>query len=74
MSVVQGGIMMDLALSLGPQPRRDEYGLRINHAKLRRSEMHFDVPDLAVIPAGLIRALRATPGSLDAYAAPLSLV
>ncbi len=24
MSVVQGGIMMDLALSLGPQPKRDE--------------------------------------------------
>ncbi len=67
--------MMEPALSLGPQPKRDEYDeLRLNHATLRRSEMHDDVPDLAVIPAGLIRALRATLQSLDAFAAPLALV
>lgn len=36
--------------------------------------MPYDVPDFAVIPAALIRAVRATPGSLDACAAPLPLV
>ena len=74
MSVEHGGIMMEQALSLGTQLKRDEYEFRINHAKLMRSELPCDVPDLAVISAGLIRALPATPGSLDAYAAPPPLV
>ena len=74
MSVEHGGVMMDLALALGPQLDRDQYEIRINHAKLRRSEMHYYVPDLAVVPAALVRALRASPGSLDAYSDPLPLV
>ena len=33
-SVEHGGIMMEQALSLGTQLKRDEYEFRINHAKL----------------------------------------
>ncbi|MBA3415239.1 MAG: Uma2 family endonuclease [Chloroflexia bacterium] len=74
MSVEHNGMMVDLIVALAPQLDRSEYRLRANSAKLRRSAARYYVPDIAVIPAALVLALREQPGSLDAYSAPLPLV
>ena len=74
MSVEHGDLMTDLLLMLGGQLDRNKYRLRGDHARLRRSPRHYYVPDIAVVPAALERALRQTPSSLDAYAEPLPLV
>lgn len=74
MSVAHGDIATVLAFFLGDQLNRDEYRVRTNHARLRRSSRSYYVPDVAVIPAAAVRALLAAPGSLDAYADPLPLV
>lgn len=74
MSVEHGDVMLQLVVMLHRQLERDEYRLRASHARLRRSPQHYSIPDVAVIPAALDRALRQNPGLLDAYAAPLPLV
>ena len=73
-SVEHGDVMMVLAATLFNQLDHKEYRLRAQHARLRRSPEHYYVPDVAVIPAALERALRQRPGSLDAYPEPLPLV
>ena len=52
----------------------NEFRLRVNAPRLRRSAANYYLPDVAVIPAALERTLRQHPGSLDAYADPLPLV
>lgn len=74
MSVEHGGVMMVLAADLHNQLDRNQFRVRANHAKLRRSADTYYVPDIVVIPAALERALRKSPGSLDAYPEPLPLV
>ena len=74
MSVEHGDTMVLLATTLAGQLDRNEYRLRIDHARLRRSSRNYYIPDLAVVPTALERALRQNPGSLDAYAEPLPLV
>ncbi len=63
MSVEHGDVMIELVHSLRSQLDRSEYRLRANHARLRRSPAHYYIPDVAVIPAALERALRQHPGS-----------
>ena len=74
MSVEHGDVTMSLVLLLGWQLDRDEYRLRADHARLRRSSENYYIPDVAVIPIALHRALLHRPGSLDAYPEPLPLV
>jgi Uma2 family endonuclease len=74
MSVEHGGVMMGLIEQLLSQLDRSVYRLRATHARLRRSAVTYYVPDVAVIPAALEQALRARPGSLDAYPEALPLV
>jgi Uma2 family endonuclease len=74
MSVEHGGIMIRLAALLHNQLDRNEFEVRAQHARLRRSSDTYYVPDVAVIPAQFVRALLERPGSLDAYAEPLPLV
>jgi Uma2 family endonuclease len=74
MSVEHGGVMDNLLAFLCEQLDRNEYRIRTNHARLRRSADTYYVPDVAVIPTPAVRALREHPGSLDAYADPLPLV
>ena len=69
-----GGIIDDLAAMLYAQIDRNDFRLRFNHARLRRSADSYYVPDIAVIPAAVERALRRTPRALDAYPDPLPLV
>jgi len=74
MSAEHGDVVMSLAGSLFRQLDRDEFRVRADHARLRRSAENYYIPDVAVIPIALHRALRQRPGSLDAYAEPLPLV
>ncbi len=74
MSVEHGDIMFHLGMLLQNQLDRGEYRLRATHARLRRSADTYYVPDIAVIPTAMERALRERPGSLDAYPEPLPLV
>ena len=74
MSVEHGGVMMTFAATLYNQLDPRQFVVRATHARLRRSEDTYYVPDIAVIPAAIERALRERPGSLDAYPEPLALV
>ncbi|MCD6034114.1 MAG: uncharacterized protein K0S78_6300, partial [Thermomicrobiales bacterium] len=74
MSVEHGDIMMVLAALLHNQLDRNVFRVRAHHARLRRSADTYYVPDIAIIPTPMERALRERPGSLDAYADPLPLV
>ena len=74
MSVEHGAMMMTLTVGLYNQLDPGRYVVRASHARLRRSAETYYVPDIAVIPAALERALLEHPGSLDAYPEPLLLV
>jgi Uma2 family endonuclease len=74
MSVEHNEVMMQLLSELSRQLDRNAYHLRGNIGRIRRSADTYYIPDVAVIPAALVQALRQRPGSLDAYSDPLSLV
>jgi Uma2 family endonuclease len=74
MSVMHGDVMEMLAFSLREQLDRDAYRVRLQHARTRVSADTYYVPDIAVVPTSLVRALRENPNSLDAYPDPLPLV
>ena len=74
MSVEHGDLMSYLDHLLQAQLDRREFRVRVSHARLRGSAGNYYVPDLVVLPTALDRALRARPGSLDAYPEALPLV
>jgi Uma2 family endonuclease len=74
MSVEHGGVMDNVLAILYEQLDRNEYRIRTNHARLRRSADTYYVPDIAVIPTPVVQALLEQPGDLDAYPEPLPLV
>jgi Uma2 family endonuclease len=74
MSAEHGDVMMLLGMLLSNQLDRNEYRVRINFARARVSSSTYYIPDITVIPAEFVRALRERPGSLDAYSQPLPLV
>lgn len=74
MGAMHGSLMFHLALLLQIQLDRNEYRLRVNHARLRRSANTYFVPDVVVIPAAFERALLDDPNSLDAYPQAMPLV
>jgi Uma2 family endonuclease len=74
MSVAHGDVMMTLAAMLFNQLDRNAYRVRTGHARLRLSSDTYYVPDVAVIPTPVMRALGMHPASLDAYPHSLPLV
>lgn len=74
MSVEHGSVADNLLRQLYGQLDGGEHRLRANFAKLRRSADTYYIPDVAVVPAAMVLALREHPGSLDAYSDPLPLV
>jgi Uma2 family endonuclease len=73
MTVFHGDVMMRLVELLLRQIDRNAYLVRVQHARTRVSSETY-VPDVAVVPTPLVRALRENPNSLDSYADPLPLV
>jgi Uma2 family endonuclease len=74
MSFVHGHVMMFLAEQLLLQTDRSQFVVRVQHARLRVSAETFFIPDIAVIPAALERAMLAHPRDLETYTDPLPLV
>jgi len=74
MSVEHSGAMGKLGFRLQEQLGWGAFLVRWNVARLRVSTGRSFIPDLAVVPVALDRALRAQPGSLDAFDQPLPLV
>jgi Uma2 family endonuclease len=74
MSVEHNDVWDRLLRQLYRQLDPEEYRLRANFGRLRRSADTYYIPDLMVIPAAMVHALRQQPGSLDAYSDPLPLV
>jgi Uma2 family endonuclease len=73
-SVEHSGVMGKLGFMIQAQLGWDAFLVRWNVARLRVSSGRYLIPDIAVVPIVLDRELRARPGTLDAFAAPLPLV
>jgi Uma2 family endonuclease len=74
MTARHGDVMMRLTEQLLLQLDRKEFHVRVQHARLRVSSDTYYVPDIAVIPTGMARALLERATELDAYPAPLPLI
>jgi Uma2 family endonuclease len=74
MSVEHNDVWEHLLAQLFRQLDRNNYRLRANFGRLRRATDTYYIPDVAIIPAAMVQALRQQPGSLDAYNDPLPLV
>jgi Uma2 family endonuclease len=74
MSVEHSYVTMNLVKQLLLQLDSDQLRVTANLARLSVSSDTYYVPDVVVIPAALVQALRVNPRSLDAYDEPLPLV
>ena len=74
MSAAHDWVAMRLVRQLLIQLDPDQYHVSLGHARLRISAETYFIPDVAVIPAPMVRPLLESPHSLNAYADPLPLV
>jgi len=74
MTAEHNDLMMELGFELRRQLPRDQHHIRVNAGRIRRSESHYYIPDVFVIPASLARAQRQGAGHLEIYPEPLPLV
>lgn len=74
MSVEHNDVSEIVTTMLRAQLDRNQYRVRENMGRLRRSAGTYYILDVMVIPAALTRALREQPRALDAYAEPVLLV
>jgi Uma2 family endonuclease len=74
MSVEHSYVAMNLVEQLLLQLDRNQFRVTANLARLRVSADTYYIPDVVVIPAALVQALRVNSRSLDAYTEPLPLV
>jgi Uma2 family endonuclease len=74
MSVGHGNLMMDLGFALRFQLDPDRYNVRIHHARLKRSDRSYYIPDVTVLEAASVRALMENPDQLDLYPDPVPFV
>ena len=74
MSWEHDDIMALLAFHFQRQLDRDEYRVRINSGRVRRSARNCYVPDVIVLPAALGSLFRGRPGTLPVFRDPLPLV
>lgn len=66
-------LSMELAYLLRYQLDRNEYRVRQNASHVRRSELHYYIPDVTVLPTAAALRQRGTR-KLEAYSVPLPLV
>jgi Uma2 family endonuclease len=74
MSVAHGSVMMALGLVIGRQLDPEEFEIRIQHARLKRSDRSYSIPDIVVLPGDAVAALMANPDQLDLYPDPVPFV
>jgi Uma2 family endonuclease len=63
-----------LAVQLATQLDRRAFEVRTDSAHVRVSPSQYYIPDVVVIPAGLVRPLLGSPNAVEEYDAPLPLV
>ena len=74
MPIAHGHLLHDLYDLLRDRLDRRSYWVRMNHSRVRRTERHYFIPDLCVIPVSLIVQDRARWNELDLYRDPLPLI
>ena len=74
MSVEHDHVTIDLVEQLLLQLDRGQFRVSVGQARLRVSSDTYYIPDIAVIPTPMERALRETPRALNAYPDPVPLV
>ena len=74
MSWEHGDVMALLSFLLQSQLNWDEFRVRINEGRVRRSPENFFVPDIVVVPAALRDVFGGRPGTLPVVRDPLPLV
>lgn len=74
MSATHGDTLEELVAALKRQLDRREFRVRSQHARLRVSPDTYYIPDVAVIPSGMVGPLLGNPRLLDAYPDPVPLV
>lgn len=74
-SFAHSHVIAELGYLLLQQLDRQEYTVRIDSGRVRRSSASYFLPDVVVIPAELVRReLARRPNALEVYAIPLPLV
>jgi Uma2 family endonuclease len=74
MSVMHDDVASFLGHALQSQLDRRAYRVHVNSGRARVSARAYYIPDVVVIPAGLLLPNREDPRALNAYAEPLPLV
>ena len=74
MSMAHGDAALDLAFLLRGQLDRRDFRVSHNHARLKRVDRSYLVPDVVVLRVADLAGDRADPRTVDAHAAPALLV
>jgi Uma2 family endonuclease len=74
MSVSHNRVTIRLGKQLLMQLDEREFEVRIDQSRVRRDERTYYIPDLIVVPAGMVATIEDRPGVLESYRAPLALV
>lgn len=74
MSVAHNRLISRLGFVLQQQLDWGTYEIRVNLGRLRRGDETYDIPDLTVVPAAIVKELLETPGALEVYQRPMPLV
>lgn len=74
MSFEHNDVMEVLPYQLHSQLDRSKFRILANGGRLRVNDRNYYIPDVAVVPTEMMRALRDRPGRLEMYADPLPLV
>jgi Uma2 family endonuclease len=74
MSWEHGEVNTELTYQLRHQLNRNEYRVRTNEGRVRRSSERHYVPDIVVVPVTVAPVFRDKPGTLPVFRDPLPLV
>jgi Uma2 family endonuclease len=74
MAFKHNDLMFELGHLLRLQLDREQFRVRVNAGRLRRSDETYYIPDVAVIPLDLVGPWRDRADVLEVYADPLPLV
>jgi Uma2 family endonuclease len=73
MSFEHNDAQVEIVRQLLPQLDRNQFRVRFNSARVRRSRSYF-IPDVVVVPLDPGRVRATSPGPLETYAEPAALV
>ncbi|MBI2760906.1 MAG: Uma2 family endonuclease [Chloroflexi bacterium] len=74
MTAEHGDLSAELGFMIRGQIDRQDYRVRINHGRIRRSARRFYIPDVMVMPATVEQAQRGRPHRAEVYSEPIPFV